>query len=289
VCEHHADVCKRKTKKQTDKYKAMGCRYCPQASLSGLMVCAQHRDRNRVRCKKYHAQLKAEVVEHYGGFCTCCKENQIEFLTIDHVDGGGNEHRRIEKVGSGGSFYSWLKRNSFPTGFQVLCWNCNAAKGANGCCPHNSSCTKRCNMSQICVIMQGASGSGKSTLAKQIAGVIDAEIFSTDDFHVESDGMYRFKPEQLGLFHKKNQERAIVAMQAGKNVIIDNTNIKKFEAKPYVQAALQVGATIRFVRALGDFKNVHGVPDDKVQMMKEKLEDLSVEGCLASVAPWDRK
>lgn len=144
-------------------------------------------------------------------------------------------------------------------------------------------------MKQICVVMQGTSGAGKTTLAKHIAGVIDAEIFSTDEFHVENDGVYRFKADKLAFFHKKNQERAIAAMQAGKNVIIDNTNIKKFEAKPYIEAALQVGATVKFVRATGNFKNVHGVPDDKVQMMKEKMEDLSIEGCLNAVAPWDRK
>ena len=33
--------------------------------------------------------------------------------------------------------YEWIKRNNYPDGFQVLCWNCNSGKGANGgICPH---------------------------------------------------------------------------------------------------------------------------------------------------------
>jgi len=33
--------------------------------------------------------------------------------------------------------YVWLKRNYFPTGFQLLCHNCNLAKGFYGKCPHD--------------------------------------------------------------------------------------------------------------------------------------------------------
>ena len=30
----------------------------------------------------------------------------------------------------------WLITNNFPMGFQILCWNCNVAKGILGVCPH---------------------------------------------------------------------------------------------------------------------------------------------------------
>ena len=30
----------------------------------------------------------------------------------------------------------WLEKNNFPSGFQILCWNCNFAKGSLGKCPH---------------------------------------------------------------------------------------------------------------------------------------------------------
>ena len=57
--------------------------------------------------------------------CQHCGENVIELLTIDHINGGGNKHRK--SLGQT-NFYSWLKRNNYPIGFQILCYNCNCVK-----------------------------------------------------------------------------------------------------------------------------------------------------------------
>jgi len=64
--------------------------------------------------------------------CACCGENLgIEILTIDHIKG-----RKKNDTKSGEQLYRYLKRNDYPEGFQVLCFNCNAAKGLFGICPH---------------------------------------------------------------------------------------------------------------------------------------------------------
>jgi hypothetical protein len=83
-----------------------------------------------------YQRAKAKVIEVYGGKCVCCGETIIEFLTVDHIDGKGSKHRRELKISSGGQFYYWLLRNNCPKGFQVMCWNCNHAKGTNRVCPH---------------------------------------------------------------------------------------------------------------------------------------------------------
>jgi len=71
----------------------------------------------------------------YGGsFCACCGEDHYEFLCIDHVDNNGAAHRK--KVGD---VLSWLSKNGYPSGFQVLCINCNFAKGHLGECSHVST------------------------------------------------------------------------------------------------------------------------------------------------------
>jgi hypothetical protein len=101
-----------------------------------------HRKEYDIRTKTYRSKLKKEVMEAYGGKCACCGENLIEFLTIDHINGGGNKHRRALRIGSGSGFYCWLKKNNFPTGFQVLCHNCNIAKGHYGRCPHENEKVK---------------------------------------------------------------------------------------------------------------------------------------------------
>lgn len=77
---------------------------------------------------------RAEVLEHYGGGCACCGEAEPLFLTIDHIDGNGNAHRR--EIGKT-DMWIWLLRNDYPEGFQILCYNCNAGRYRNGgACPH---------------------------------------------------------------------------------------------------------------------------------------------------------
>lgn len=80
------------------------------------------------------------VFKHYGDKCTCCGEAERVFLTIDHINNDGAEHRRSLKNMGGSPFFEWLVKNNFPSDFQILCRNCNWGKYANsGICPHQSS------------------------------------------------------------------------------------------------------------------------------------------------------
>lgn len=147
-------------------------------------------------------------------------------------------------------------------------------------------------MSSVMVIMQGASGSGKSTMAQTIKAMLEAvgqavKICSTDDEYV-TDGKYHFDPSKIGEYHAKNLKKAEFALDWGSSVIVDNTNTQAWEARPYVQAAQRVGVPVYFVRCHGRFDNVHGVPPDKVEAMRQRCEPLTVESCLASKAPWEK-
>ena len=87
----------------------------------------------------YKKKLRIACLSFYGGNppkCNCCKENTYEFLAIDHINGGGNKHKKERGCSS---LYAWLVRNNFPDGFQVLCHNCNLAKGFYGACPHTNN------------------------------------------------------------------------------------------------------------------------------------------------------
>lgn len=86
-------------------------------------------------------RYKLTVVNHYSNGtmkCYCCGGSSIEFMTIDHLNGGGLQHRKEIGKGnaSGGNFYCWLIRNGLPPGFGVLCQNCNFSRGVYGYCPH---------------------------------------------------------------------------------------------------------------------------------------------------------
>ena len=87
--------------------------------------------RQIVRDRK--AAIRKLVLEHYGNSrCACCGETEDEFLTIDHIGGGGQRHRKEIRV----DFYPWLMKRNYPAGFRVLCMNCNWATRFGRTCPH---------------------------------------------------------------------------------------------------------------------------------------------------------
>ena len=85
--------------------------------------------------KKNNLKNKRAAYEAYGGFkYVCCGETTEVFLTLDHVNNDGAEHRKKVKPSY---LYRWLKQNNYPPGLlQVLCYNCNNAKHLLGYCPH---------------------------------------------------------------------------------------------------------------------------------------------------------
>ena len=87
---------------------------------------------------KQRVRRRRLVFDAYGGSkCSCCGEKEELFLSIDHIEGGGVQHRKSIGAGSSTSLYNWLIKNRFPDGFQVLCMNCNHGKFRNGgVCPH---------------------------------------------------------------------------------------------------------------------------------------------------------
>jgi hypothetical protein len=89
---------------------------------------------NKAKAKERWQAMRRMVMEAYGGpVCSCCGETIYEFLTIDHINNDGAEHRRA----IGQHLYRWLIENDYPSGFQVLCMNCNYGKQRNGgVCPH---------------------------------------------------------------------------------------------------------------------------------------------------------
>jgi hypothetical protein len=82
-------------------------------------------------------EMRATAIRAYGGespACVCCGETQPAFLTLDHVNNGGRAHRR-EKGNQG--VYHELRKGGYPPGFQILCFNCNMARGWYSSCPHD--------------------------------------------------------------------------------------------------------------------------------------------------------
>lgn len=110
------------------------CRACYR--LVQREAWAKNPDYFRAAGKKEREKIRRDVLLHYSGGnmrCACCGEGRIEFLALDHVDGGGIEHRK--KYGGAG-FYRYLRRVKYLPGLRVLCHNCNQSLGMYGYCPH---------------------------------------------------------------------------------------------------------------------------------------------------------
>lgn len=95
-----------------------------------------NRRRNAAR-KKYTAKLRYEMLEHYGSLCVCCGEEEPTFLCIDHIDGQIPEMKRFgKKLTAGPLLLIWMKKQNWPSGYQILCYNCNNAIRWGDPCPH---------------------------------------------------------------------------------------------------------------------------------------------------------
>ena len=156
-------------------------------------------------------------------------------------------------------------------------------------------------------IMRGVSGSGKSTMAKQLVG--SGEIFSTDDFFTSSSGQYNFDMNYISDAHGWNKDRVQKAVNEGMSpIVVDNTTVQAWEAKPYVEMAQEAGYDIEVVEPdspwwqdfepgmseedLADLastlaeKNTHGVPEEVVLRMLTRWEhDITVDDILSSTKP----
>ncbi len=166
---------------------------------------------------------------------------------------------------------------------------------------------------KILYIMRGVPSSGKSFDAKRLAGE-HGLIFSTDDQWGKGIEEYKAnwakaKKEDnvgslLGRYHRLNLELAVGAMKRGASpVVIDNTNIKKRDVRPYVEAGFQYDYDVRIEEPTSKWwaetkvilgqkdnkqeldraaerlegRNSHGVPKSIILKMLQRWHDLRIE------------
>jgi hypothetical protein len=113
------------------------CKVCSKAARRAWAVRnpAKVADYNRA----YNVQQKASLVQAFGGFCACCGEDELTFLTIDHIgqEVPGEHFRADGKRLAGRSLYELIHAEGCPRDkYRVLCWNCNAATAHGRPCPH---------------------------------------------------------------------------------------------------------------------------------------------------------
>jgi tRNA uridine 5-carbamoylmethylation protein Kti12 len=139
------------------------------------------------------------------------------------------------------------------------------------------------------IIIRGTSGSGKTTYAKNLVSNFLREkpggtfsIVSADDYFMR-DGNYEFNPAELGEAHRQCFGNFMNALNNCVDlVIVDNTNINKYEIAPYLMFASCRRSDYReveIIRCVATItvaaeRNVHGVSLKTIDSMATRMEKL---------------
>jgi hypothetical protein len=113
-------------------------------------------------------------------------------------------------------------------------------------------------------------------LAKQLGG----SHFETDKYFIGENGEYNFDGSKLKEAHQWCQDSVVNAMVLNhttgehETIVISNTFTQEWEMKPYMDIAKEWGYRVFtiIVENRHGGVNQHGVPDEKLQQMKDRFE-----------------
>ena len=119
-------------------------------------------------------------------------------------------------------------------------------------------------------LLRGLPGSGKSTLAKSLAGChVEADMF-----FMKGDE-YKFDASKLSEAHKFCQNKTASYMYTNwPRVVVSNTFTQEWEMQPYYELAEKYGYKVYslIVENRHGGVNEHGVPEEKLEQMKNRFE-----------------
>ena len=128
------------------------------------------------------------------------------------------------------------------------------------------------------ILLRGVPGSGKTTLANVILQQSNnnpQEILSADDFFESDNGEYNFDPTKIKEAHNYCQFRCSERMRQQKvRIVVANTFTQEWEMDEYFKMAERYNYRVHtiIVENRHGNENIHGVPKDKLQQMKNRFE-----------------
>ncbi|MBL0122917.1 MAG: AAA family ATPase [Betaproteobacteria bacterium] len=114
-------------------------------------------------------------------------------------------------------------------------------------------------------LIRGIPGSGKSTLQKNWG----RDHFETDMWFEQNGGYDRAK---IKVAHEWCKSHARAALEAGRDVVVSNTFLKRWEMQFYLDTANHVGAVVQEITMQGRWQNTHGIPIEQVLEMEKYFE-----------------
>jgi predicted kinase len=128
------------------------------------------------------------------------------------------------------------------------------------------------------ILLRGIPGSGKTTLGSVIlrcVGSDQPDVLSADDYFIDSNGNYNFDVTKLKEAHNDCQVRCANKMKNEfSKIVVANTFTQEWEMKIYFDMAERYKYRVHtvIVENRHGGENVHNVPEDKLQQMKDRFE-----------------
>jgi predicted kinase len=128
-------------------------------------------------------------------------------------------------------------------------------------------------------LVRGIPGSGKSTLARNLVHTLmftqlpeTIRHFEADMYFEDAQGNYNFDSTKLHqahtLFHNKTRE----ALEQNRTAVVSNTFTTIKELKPYFALAKEFFIVPVVYLAQNQFPNVHNVPAEKLEQMRNRFQ-----------------
>ena len=129
------------------------------------------------------------------------------------------------------------------------------------------------------ILLRGLPGSGKTTLGEIIMQTPSSKntnaVLSADDFFIDENGNYNFDPTKLKEAHNDCLLRCVERMKNEfSKIVVANTFTQEWEMERYFEIAERYRYRIHtvIVENRHENKNIHEVPEDKLQIMKDRFD-----------------
>jgi len=122
------------------------------------------------------------------------------------------------------------------------------------------------------VILRGLPGAGKSTAATLFG---NAPHFEADQFFIDENGKYNYDLSKIKDAHNWCRHKVMDAMKEGHSiVVVSNTFTQEWEMESYYLLAFELGYQVfsLVVENRHGGKNIHGVPVNKIEEMKNRFQ-----------------
>ena len=134
-------------------------------------------------------------------------------------------------------------------------------------------------MNGVLFLVRGLPGSGKTSFASAIWN--DYAVFEADKFSYDKEGNYNFDPSKLKEAHawcKNEVESRMIEHQNNQQyypeIAVSNTFTQEWEMEDYFKLAekYEYKVVSLILENRHGSQNVHGVPDEKLQIMKDRFQ-----------------